>query len=99
VELGAERAVEWAGHDPLVLGGDFNLRPGNDGGLFERLADRFGLGPRPASRGIDHLLARGLEVIEPPAVLPAGERELSGPDRLIVRLSDHAPVVASFGMR
>ena len=99
VELAAERAVEWAGHDPLVLGGDLNVRPGNDDGLFERLSDRFGLGPPPASRAIDHLLARGLEVVEPPAVLPAREREVSGPAGLTLRLSDHAPVVASFGMR
>ncbi len=27
VELAAERAVEWAEGDPLVLGGDFNVRP------------------------------------------------------------------------
>ena len=47
-------------------------------------------------RAIDHLLARGLEVVEPPRRLPPAERELSDASGLRIRLSDHAPVAARF---
>ncbi len=99
VELAAERAVEWAGQDPLLFGGDFNVRPGDDGGLYARLARRHGLEPSPVGGGIDHLLVRGLEVVEAPAPVPPDERDVEGPDGLKLRLSDHAPVVCVLRMR
>jgi endonuclease/exonuclease/phosphatase family metal-dependent hydrolase len=99
VELAAERALEWAGATPLIFGGDFNLRPDRQGEEFERLKERFGLGPPTAPRSIDHLMSRGLELVEPPRSFSPEERELPGPEGLRVRLSDHAPVVASFGMK
>ena len=34
----AEHAVAWSGEDPLVFGGDLNLRPGRDPEPFERAA-------------------------------------------------------------
>ena len=95
----AEQSVEWAGGDPLLLGGDFNLRPHTHGGVFAELEERFGLAAPTGARVIDHILARGLDVEERPRQLPGPEREVAGPGGLRLRLSDHAPVVASFGMR
>jgi endonuclease/exonuclease/phosphatase family metal-dependent hydrolase len=99
VERAAEAAVQWAGADPLVFGGDLNLRPRADPEVFERLRDRFGLAPPTGADAIDHLLARGLETVEPPARLPPERREVPGLEGLRIRLSDHAPVIAAFGMK
>ena len=67
------RAVDWSGPDPLVFGGDLNLRPARDPepvrdaarALRARRADA----PRDA---IDHLLVRGLDRGRAPAA--AGRR-------------------------
>lgn len=99
VELAAEHALEWAGGEPLVFGGDFNLRPREDPGTYQRLRERHGLGEPTAPDAIDHLLAHRLEAVAPPAALPPEERDVPGPAGLRIRLSDHAPVVASFGMK
>ena len=66
VERAAERALDWAAGDPLVFGGDFNLRPRRTPEPFVALRERLGLRDPTASGAIDHLLVRGLEVIEPP---------------------------------
>jgi len=95
----AELAAEWAGADPLLFGGDLNLRPTDHRAAFDDLRDRFGLAVPTGPRAIDHLLARSLDVVARPVALPASEREVPGPDGLAIRLSDHAPVVASFGLR
>jgi endonuclease/exonuclease/phosphatase family metal-dependent hydrolase len=94
----AERAVDWAGGAPLVLGGDFNIRPASEPRAFERLKE---LLPTPPTGpdAIDHVLARGLDVSDPPRRLAPEERELLGPNGLRIRLSDHPPVVASFVVR
>jgi hypothetical protein len=95
VLLAAEAAVEWAGDSPLLFGGDLNLRPGKTPGVFEELEGRFGLSGSTGPRAIDHLLSRGLKVVEPPTPWPPEDRELhTGGSAL--RLSDHAPVQASF---
>ena len=99
VVRGAERAIEFAGGDPLLFGGDLNLRPARESGAFAELGDRLGLAPPTGPHAIDHLLARGLAVAEPPRALPVTAREVLDADGLRVRLSDHAPVAASFGMR
>jgi endonuclease/exonuclease/phosphatase family metal-dependent hydrolase len=99
VELAAERSVDWAAGQPLVFGGDLNVRPEDDPGLYERLRDRFALAPPTGPGALDHLLRRGLEPVEPPTQLAPEDRDVSGPDGLRIRLSDHAPVVASFGMK
>jgi endonuclease/exonuclease/phosphatase family metal-dependent hydrolase len=79
----AALALEWSGADPLVLGGDFNVRPARQPGPFARLRERGFSGPT-ARDAIDHLLAHGLRVADPPARLaPLG-------------LSDHLPVAAVF---
>ncbi|HEX2416061.1 MAG TPA: endonuclease/exonuclease/phosphatase family protein [Thermoleophilaceae bacterium] len=92
----AERAVEWSGGQPLVFGGDLNLRPARDPEPFETLRDRFGLAEFTARDAIDHLLVRGLEVVERPRRLAPERRELVESGGLRLRLSDHAPVAAVF---
>jgi endonuclease/exonuclease/phosphatase family metal-dependent hydrolase len=96
VERAAARAVEWAGGDPLVFGGDLNLRPGRHPAAFAVLAERLGLHGPTAPDAIDHLLARGLETEERPHRLRPGERELPEVSGGRIRLSDHAPVKARF---
>jgi endonuclease/exonuclease/phosphatase family metal-dependent hydrolase len=95
VLMAAEAATEWADDAPLLFGGDLNLRPGEEPGIFEELEGRFGLAGTTAPRAIDHLLCRGLNVVTQPAPWPAEDREL-GSDGRALRLSDHAPVQASF---
>jgi hypothetical protein len=103
----AETAVEWAAGAPLLFGGDLNLRPAEQPEVFEQLRDGYGLAPPTAPRSIDHLLARGLEIVEPPHPLPhpevAREPSFRGPLGLWrreagrrIRLSDHAPVGATY---
>jgi endonuclease/exonuclease/phosphatase family metal-dependent hydrolase len=91
----ARAACEWAGGSPLIFGGDFNLRPGKQPRVFERLREEFGLAPPTAPDAIDHILCRGLEVQEPPTRWPTEQRELLLEGRAL-RLSDHAPVQARF---
>jgi endonuclease/exonuclease/phosphatase family metal-dependent hydrolase len=92
----AAAAVDWSGADPLVFGGDLNLRPARDPAPFAELRERFGLAEPTGPNAIDHLLARGLEAAERPRRLPAEQRELDDADGLRMRLSDHAPVLATF---
>jgi endonuclease/exonuclease/phosphatase family metal-dependent hydrolase len=91
----ARAASEWAGGAPLVFGGDLNLRPAEQPQAFERLREDFGLASPTAPDAIDHVLCRGLEVLEAPARWPAARRELQVEGRAL-RLSDHAPVEARF---
>lgn len=96
----AELATAWAAGDPTILGGDFNLRPVHHRHAFDDLRGRFGFERPTGPKAIDHLLAtRQLDLAARPRALAAVEREVAGPDGLAIRLSDHAPVVASFGMR
>jgi len=91
----ARAATEFAGAAPLLFGGDLNLRPAEQPTVFERLREDFGLAAPTAPRAIDHLLSRGLEVLEPPTQWPPERRELPLDGRAL-RLSDHAPVQARF---
>ncbi len=99
VSHAAALTTGWAGRDPLVFGGDLNLRPAAHRAAFDDLRDHFGLAAPTGPRAIDHLLARSLDVVARPTALPAAEREVPGPGGLAIRLSDHAPVVATFGLR
>jgi endonuclease/exonuclease/phosphatase family metal-dependent hydrolase len=99
----ARIATEWAGTTPLILGGDFNLRPALSRPVFARLEGEHGLHAPTGERVIDHILVRGLEIVEPAAQWPPERREVPDPtgvDRggrqLPIRLSDHAPVEAQF---
>jgi endonuclease/exonuclease/phosphatase family metal-dependent hydrolase len=98
MRLAAGAATDWAGDSPLLLGGDLNLRPGRNPEIFDELLHRFGLAGPTAPESIDHLLARGLDVVEPAAPWPPEDRELSE-DGYALRLSDHAPVAATFVYR
>lgn len=91
----ARAATEFAGGAPLIFGGDLNLRPAENPAVFERLREDFGLEGPTAPRAIDHLLSRGLEVLDPPTPWPPERRELPL-EGLALRLSDHAPVQARF---
>jgi len=65
-------------------------------GAFARLRHELGLeGARPG-RAIDHLLVRGLATSSAPAPFDPGRRDVPDSGGLLVRLSDHAPVVASY---
>ena len=98
----AAAAVRWAGeHTPLIVGGDFNLRP-RDEPVFEQLERTPGLARPTAPGALDHLLTRRLEIVRAPAGWPPERRELEVPVGLEtrrLRLSDHAPVEAAFGVR
>jgi endonuclease/exonuclease/phosphatase family metal-dependent hydrolase len=95
VLLAARAAGDWAGERPLLFGGDLNLRPAEQPGVFEALRERFGLAAPTATDALDHLLARGLVAAEAPTPWPARRRELCEGGRAL-RLSDHAPVEARF---
>lgn len=92
----AEASTAWAADAPLLFGGDLNLRPGEDPGVFDVLRERFGLQRPTGPQAIDHLLSRGIGVVSPPTPWPAEMRELRRPDGRALRLSDHAPVEARF---
>ena len=78
---------------PLLLGGDFNARP-RSSDVFDRLEGEFGLAGITSEGSIDHLLTRGVEVLEPAEAWPPARRDVPDPDTgLMIRLSDHAPVV------
>jgi endonuclease/exonuclease/phosphatase family metal-dependent hydrolase len=93
----ARAAGEFAASAPLIFGGDLNLRPAEEPEVFERLREDFGLAGPTDPRAIDHLLSRGLEVLEPPTAWPPERRELPLDGRAL-RLSDHAPVQARFAV-
>jgi endonuclease/exonuclease/phosphatase family metal-dependent hydrolase len=98
----AQTAVEWAGAaTQLIVGGDFNLRPAGSN-VFEVLERDYDLRAPTAPTAIDHLLARGLDVIRPPSAWPVERRELEvhvGLEMRRLRLSDHAPVKATYALR
>jgi endonuclease/exonuclease/phosphatase family metal-dependent hydrolase len=87
-------AVARADGQPLVLGGDFNVRP-RSGDLFDKLKDEFGFSAPTGPDAIDHLLLRGGDFLEPPVEWPPGRRDVPDPETsLKIRLSDHSPVSA-----
>ncbi|MCW3028890.1 MAG: Endonuclease/exonuclease/phosphatase [Solirubrobacterales bacterium] len=79
-----EHALRWAASDPLIVGGDLNLRsPAAPSGDILHLA----------SRDVDHIFARGLEPSGDAQLL---ERHLGvGEER--IELSDHVPLLACVG--
>ena len=105
VLVAAATATAWAAGRPLVFGGDLNLRPSTSPGVFAALERDHGLTAPTAEGAIDHLLARGLDVIEPAERWADERREVPDPTAapgttaLPIRLSDHAPVAATFGFR
>jgi endonuclease/exonuclease/phosphatase family metal-dependent hydrolase len=96
VERAARAACAWSAELPLVFGGDLNLRKTELPDAFERLRAQLGLEGARTGRAIDHLLVRGLAPAAAPQPLPDDRREVHQPDGRLVRLSDHAPVVAAY---
>ncbi len=96
VQRAARAACSWSADVPLVFGGDLNLRMAEVPEAFAWLQGELGLGGARPDRAIDHVLVRGLQVRTAPEPLPAERREVRDPDGRIVRLSDHAPVVATY---
>lgn len=98
----AAAAIAWAAGAPLLLGGDFNIRPARSGSVFAALERDHGLAPPTPGDAIDHLLVRSIEVLEAPLQWPPERREVADPTAppgtkpLPIRLSDHAPVQARF---
>jgi len=90
----ASLVAGWAAGAPLVLGGDFNLRPASSG-AFAELERLHGLTGATGPAAIDHLLSRGTGDLETPAVWPDTRRDVPDPTTgLKLRLSDHAPVLS-----
>jgi endonuclease/exonuclease/phosphatase family metal-dependent hydrolase len=89
-------ALDWAGSDRLVLGGDLNLRsppPAPPAVLHA------------AAAGVDHVFARGLTPVtasdsasDAPGALDRPSREIVLDGRWVV-LSDHAPLLARLRAR
>lgn len=98
----AEIALELAAGAPIVLAGDFNVRPSTSTALYDDLCEAASLCGTTSPDALDHVLARGLEPIEPPHRWEPERRELdvlTGLERRRLRLSDHAPVEARFRLR
>jgi endonuclease/exonuclease/phosphatase family metal-dependent hydrolase len=97
----AETALDWARGAPLVLAGDFNMRP-ETAPVFDELCKQAALCGTTNPQGIDHILAHGLEPIDAASPWDPQRRELdvlTGLERRRLRLSDHAPVEARFRLR
>jgi len=95
----ARTASAWAAGRPLILGGDFNLRPARSPTVFAELQRAYGLSPPTAPDAIDHILSAGMTIVAPPRQWEPERREVPDPTRearpgLPIRLSDHAPVEA-----
>ena len=91
----AHAAGEWAGAAPLLFGGDLNLRPQADRSAFDQLRSRYSLDGETGPDAIDHLLSRGMRTVKTPSPWPPQRRELRHRG-LALRLSDHAPIQATF---
>jgi endonuclease/exonuclease/phosphatase family metal-dependent hydrolase len=76
--------------EPIVLGGDFNVTVVSSPTLRQLATAEWGF--TPAGPGLDHVLVRGLEVVDPETPWPPERREHAG--RL---MSDHAPVDVRIG--
>jgi len=89
-------ATRWTARDPLVFGGDLNLRIEASPEVFSRLERDYSLRGATPGAALDHILARGLVPLEPARELPPDSREVRLPEGRAIRLSDHPCVVASF---
>ncbi len=99
VARAAEIAGEWAGAGPLLLGGDLNVRPEEDPGLYRDLERRHGLRTRARRPRSTRCWPAVPRRATPPAILPPASREVRDRSGLLLRLSDHPVVAGSFSMR
>jgi endonuclease/exonuclease/phosphatase family metal-dependent hydrolase len=94
-------AHEWAAGAPLLLGGDFNLRPALSPHVFSTLENDHGLVAPTGEWVIDHLLVSGATIDEPasrwePAAREVPDPTVAGSRARPIRLSDHSPVEVAF---
>ena len=87
-EVELRRAADWVDSlsrpgDVVILGGDLNQSV-RSSPLLGELAEKGYSAPGP---GIDHILVRGAELVQPLSSWPDARRRLEGK-----LLSDHAPV-------
>ena len=95
-ERAARAACAWSADVPLVFGGDLNLRMAEVPEAFERLHAELGLtGARRGPRDRSPARARPGRARGPDAAR-AERRDVRDPAGRVVRLSDHAPVVATY---
>ena len=94
---GRARASSGRAATRSCFGGDLNLRPARDPQAFAELRERFGLGePDRTRRDRPSARPRARGGRSGRAGSRRSERELTEPDGLRLRLSDHAPVSARF---
>ena len=89
---------EWAGDDAAAVRRRPQPAPARDATSSTSSPTRYGLRAPTGRDSLDHLLARGLEVAEPPAAWPPERREVDEGE-LAIRLSDHAPVAGNVRAR
>jgi endonuclease/exonuclease/phosphatase family metal-dependent hydrolase len=90
----ARAASDFAGGAPLVLGGDFNVRPASSP-VFAELEERYGFTGATSPKSIDHLLVARAKILEPAEAWPDQRRDVPARESgLKLRLSDHAPVLS-----
>lgn len=94
----ARIATAFAGHSPLIFGGDLNLRPSTSPSAFALVAAERGLSGPTDPRAIDHILVAGAEAEATTRLDPAW-REVADPTHRgdgtpkLIRLSDHPSVL------
>jgi endonuclease/exonuclease/phosphatase family metal-dependent hydrolase len=102
LETAARVAVDWAAGGPLLFGGDFNVRSSSSATLFATLTRDYGFTGPVLEGSVDHLLARGVTLLDETTRWPPTSREVPDPTApdpataLPIRLSDHAPIEATF---
>ena len=97
----AAAVLEEAGGGRAVLAGDLNA-PATHPALAALAASGWGGAEPGGGMGIDRIVHRGLEVVEPARRLAGADREVGVTWRGLsrrVRLSDHDPVVATLRIR
>ena len=96
LRLAAERSLEWAAGSPLILGGDLNLRPRDERRSSTSSPSASASPPRPPPTRSTTCSPAASRSSRPPR--PGRRSGARSTDRtgLALRLSDHAPVEATF---
>ena len=99
----AQTAVDWAGAaTPLIVGGDFNLQACRQPTCSKRSSATTTCARPPRRRRSIICWHGASKSIRPPVAWPVERRELEvhvGLEMRRLRLSDHAPVEATYALR